>query len=76
MGVTGTYIICGGEPEDSKHVLFSCPHANNLWAAMREVWQLPSVADLNTCNEIWLKSVIVSAEPDMIEAILLTSWRA
>jgi hypothetical protein len=33
--------ICGHDPEDSFHALIQCPHAAALWAAMREVWDIP-----------------------------------
>jgi hypothetical protein len=33
--------ICGHDCEDSFHALIQCPHAAALWAAMRDVWDIP-----------------------------------
>jgi hypothetical protein len=32
--VTGTCMICGMEEEDTRHALFRCTHAANLWSCM------------------------------------------
>jgi hypothetical protein len=41
MRVTGICQVRGMEMEDTTHMIFHCPHAVNLWKAMREVWSIP-----------------------------------
>jgi ribonuclease HI len=74
--VTGQCIICGMEQEDSGHALFRCPHANQLWSVMRDIWLLPGMHELCTITGTWLRLVIVAAQPQMIESILLVAWQA
>jgi hypothetical protein len=73
--VTGMCLICGSEKEDSRHALFSCGHARQLWAKMHGIWQLPSMSELDTCSGTWLRTVITVAQPRMVEAIMLVAWR-
>jgi ribonuclease HI len=73
--VTGTCLICGSAMEDTQHALFSCPHANHLWSAMSDVWHIPRLDELRVQDGTWLHSVITSAQPSMVDAILLIAWR-
>jgi hypothetical protein len=57
------------------HALLTCTHANQLCSAMRGIWHLPSFADLRLNSHTWLKEVILSADPQVIDALLLTIWR-
>jgi hypothetical protein len=66
--VIGQCIICGMEQEDNGHALFRCPHANQLWSVMRDIWLLPGMHVLCTITGTWLISVIVAAQPQMIPA--------
>ncbi|KAM0848957.1 hypothetical protein ACQ4PT_054041 [Festuca glaucescens] len=38
MTTTALCPICGTEEEDTFHIFVRCPHARNLWSAMREVY--------------------------------------
>jgi hypothetical protein len=73
--VTGTCLICGSAMEDTQHALFSCPHANHLWSVMSDVWHIPRLDELRVQDGTWLHSVITSAQPSMVDAILLIAWR-
>jgi ribonuclease HI len=75
MKVTGTCLICGMEQEDSSHALYRCPHAQQLWSAMRECWQLPLDKELRGGSAAWFKSVINSSQPQIIDCLLLVAWR-
>jgi predicted acylesterase/phospholipase RssA len=37
--------ICHADQEDVAHALYMCPHAHNLWTAMRPSCCLPSIVE-------------------------------
>uniref|UniRef100_A0ACD5YVZ4 Uncharacterized protein n=1 Tax=Avena sativa TaxID=4498 RepID=A0ACD5YVZ4_AVESA len=53
-----TCLICGQEVEDTYHVFMRCPHARNLWSAMKEVWDLPGDKMLNQGGTEWLLQLL------------------
>jgi hypothetical protein len=42
MVTVSTCRICGCEDEDTFHAFLRCPHALQLWLAMKEIWPLPN----------------------------------
>jgi ribonuclease HI len=76
MPVTGICAICGSEKESVAHALFRCPHAYQLWSAMREVWHLPGDSEVQFHSPTWFRSLILSIPESMLDALLLVSWRA
>ena len=76
MKVTGFCQICNLEKEDVAHALFKCPHALQLWKAMRECWQLPTEGDMHAPPQLWFRSVLMKVPAEMISNTLLVAWRA
>jgi hypothetical protein len=71
----GTCTICGIEEEDTFHVFLRCPHARQLWIAMKEVWPLPEDSKLKHTGTEWLLSLLQNVEEKQQAPILLTLWR-
>jgi ribonuclease HI len=76
MKVSGYCKICELEVENVAHALCHCPHAKNLWSAMRECWHLPSDADFRETSPTWFRSIIMKIPNSMVDCFLLVAWRA
>jgi ribonuclease HI len=70
-----TCLICGQEDEDTFHVFVRCPHARDLWNAMRETWDIP--ADESLCNTgvEWLLHLIPDLSEMQRAKTFLLLWR-
>jgi hypothetical protein len=75
MTTHGTCTICGMEEEDTFHVFMRCPHARQLWLAMKEVWPLPEDSKLKHTGTEWLLSLLQNIDEKQRAPILLTLWR-
>ena len=76
MKVTGFCRICNREKEDVLHALYMCPHANHLWKAMRERWQLPTDCDLQASSWDWFRTVLMKTPAHLVDHTMLVAWRA
>jgi hypothetical protein len=45
--------IYGAGEEDIFHALVTCPQAHNLWGAMKQCWNIPSVKELYRNGKDW-----------------------
>jgi hypothetical protein len=71
--VSGVCRICGHEREDVFHVLMKYPHAAALWAAMREVWNIPVWKGGGTGD--WLEQWLFKLDASTCDRVLLIAWR-
>jgi hypothetical protein len=67
--------ICGLEEEDSFHVFMRCPHAQQLWEAMEEVWPLPSKEVRKHTGKEWLLHMLHNIPSDQRVTTLMILWR-
>jgi hypothetical protein len=75
MITNGTCMICGIEEEDTFHVFMRCPHARQLWLAMKEVWPLPEDSKLMNTGTEWQLSLLQNIDEKQRAPFLLTLWR-
>jgi hypothetical protein len=76
MKVSGRCRICDHELEDVDHALFRCPHAQGLWEAMAQVWQLPNLRQVMGKQGSRLEELILAAPSDTCRYIRMIAWRA
>ena len=67
--------ICGQEIESNFHALVRCPHARNLWTAMRSVWDLPGDDLLKGTEPEWLLLCIQQLNETQRMLFLMLLWR-
>jgi hypothetical protein len=58
MATQSTCWVCGMEDEDTFHVFMRCPHARELWLAMKEIWPMPGDEKLVNTGPEWLISLL------------------
>jgi hypothetical protein len=61
--------------ESTFHIFLQCPHARNLWLAMREVWELPPDELLIDTGKEWLLHLLRRLSEVQRAMTLLTLWR-
>jgi hypothetical protein len=71
--VSGGFRICGQEREDVFHVLMKCPHAAALWAAIREVWDIPVWKGGGRGD--WLEQWLFKLDASKCDRVLMIAWR-
>jgi hypothetical protein len=67
--------LCGMCDEDTFHVFICCPHARNLWHAMREVWDLPGDDLLKHTGREWLLQLLHEIPLNQRARTLMVIWR-
>jgi hypothetical protein len=63
------------EMEGTTHMIFHCPHAVNLWKAMREVWSIPPYEYLQCPQDNWLEEFLLTLPKDTCDKVLMIIWR-
>ena len=75
MELDGICTICGQEEETAHHALVRCPHAQNLWDAMRRVWDLPPIESLRNTQPDWLLMLLQELNDTQRMLVLMVLWR-
>ena len=70
-----TCTVCGREPEDAFHALFRCPHARELWAAMRQEWTLPAEGVFEPTGPKWILQALHAMTEQQRAMVLMILWR-
>jgi hypothetical protein len=71
--VSGGCRICGYECEVVFRVMLKCPHAAALWAAMREIWDIPLWKGGGTRD--WLEQWLFKLDASTCDRVLMIAWR-
>jgi hypothetical protein len=76
-GIAQTSIcqICGEEEEDTFHAFIRCPHARDLWLAMREIWDIPSDDQIRATGSEWLLHLLDDLTLNKRARVLMILWR-
>ncbi|EEE57524.1 hypothetical protein OsJ_07834 [Oryza sativa Japonica Group] len=70
-----TCTLCGTESETAFHALCRCTYARALWAALREVWQIPDQTTWTYQGTKWLLLTLVKLSEMERMFILMLLWR-
>ncbi|KAG2574039.1 hypothetical protein PVAP13_7KG295601 [Panicum virgatum] len=72
---TSTCAICGFEAETAFHAVVSCPHARDLFEAMRTEWPVPDTKQLHLSGPDWLLLLLDRLPAAYQAPLLLILWR-
>ncbi|KAK1683369.1 hypothetical protein QYE76_044217 [Lolium multiflorum] len=75
MATSRTCQICGREDEDTYHAFMRCPHARDLWCAMKEVWDMPPNTKLRHTGRESLLHLLTASPVNHRATTLMTLWR-
>jgi hypothetical protein len=71
--VSGVCKVCWHGEEDMMHAIMMCPHAAALWAATREIWEIPVWRGGGPSD--WLEQWLLQMRAKTCDRVPMIAWR-